>query len=168
MKGLFWFLLALSGAIYLAMNVWTFPPLIEAAGGLMPFDLRPFGYSAEEARAYLAAIPDEGIAIYLGPQHMLDLFFPAVLAGMFAVGEMILFRRAIVILLVTVAILGAVLDYAENRLVTEMLKGPDPSDALIARASLATVGKSVAAVIGYVALILGGLRAGIARIRGRA
>ncbi|MGR3323590.1 MAG: hypothetical protein ACU0DK_16850 [Pseudooceanicola sp.] len=165
MTRIFWFFFLFALAIYCAMLIWTVPPLLAEAEGLPPFDFRPTGYGLAETRAYLDAISEDGLAVYLGPQHMLDLFYPAVLAGMFVTGFAILFRRAIVVPLILVAVVGAVADYSENALVARILTEPDPSAGLIGRASLATVTKSVAGAICFTALILGGLRAGWRRLR---
>ncbi|OWU85758.1 hypothetical protein ATO6_02255 [Oceanicola sp. 22II-s10i] len=166
MKVVFWVAVLVAAAIYLTMTVWTMPLLMAEGEGLRPFDLRPFGYTSAEAREYLAAITEEGIAVYLGPQHMMDRVYPAVLALMFVTGELILFRRWLAAALIAVALIGAGADYMENGLVARLLTENAPGDALIGRASLATAVKSICATIGFVALIVGGLRAGVARLRG--
>lgn len=168
MARLFWLIFAISGVIYAAMMFWTMPALIAAADGLMPFDMRPGGYDVAEARAYLAALSDAGRAVYLGPQHTLDLIYPATLATALVLGLRLVLPRRFAIPLAVIAILGAVLDYTENQLVARMLTEAAPRDALIERANLATQGKSIAATIAGVALVLGGLRAGWRRLRGTA
>ena len=73
-------LVFLAGAgVYAAMLLWTLPAITEAAGGLMPFDMRPFGYTHTEAVNFLAALTPEGLSLYLGPQAWLDRAYPALL-----------------------------------------------------------------------------------------
>ncbi|RMF41238.1 MAG: hypothetical protein D6754_01455, partial [Alphaproteobacteria bacterium] len=78
---LFWALVLATGAVYLAMVLWSLPRITEATGGLMPFDLRPTGYSLAEARAFLAALDPATTRFYLDVQHSLDLIFPALLGA---------------------------------------------------------------------------------------
>ena len=141
---LFWILPALAAAADLAMILWTLPAIRAAAGGLPAFDLRPGGYSAEEARAFLSALSGAGRALYLGPQHLLDLAFPALLAATLVLAFRLLLpggRLWIACSLLALAGMGA--DYLENVRVRAMLQvWPDPPDAAaIARASLATRAK---------------------------
>ena len=77
----FWALFAVTNIVYLVMVVWSLPKVSEAAGGLVPFDMRPTGYSFEEAKAFLAALGPEGTAFYLHVQQRLDLLYPALLAA---------------------------------------------------------------------------------------
>jgi hypothetical protein len=42
--------------------------LTRLAGGLTPFDIRPWGYSYAEARAFLEAIGEQGRADYASPE----------------------------------------------------------------------------------------------------
>jgi hypothetical protein len=72
---IFWLLVAAAGALYLAMMVLTVPVLLREAGGLKPFDFRPFGYSFHDVQTYLGAISEEGLATYLGLQHSLTWCF---------------------------------------------------------------------------------------------
>lgn len=62
----------------------TGPILRDAAGGQSIFDAR-FGYSYEEARAYLKALTPQGLSVYLGPHRQIDTIFP-VLMGLFVIG----------------------------------------------------------------------------------
>jgi hypothetical protein len=41
-----------------------------------PFDIRPLGYSYEEARSFLAATGEQGRAYYLSRQLILDTVYP--------------------------------------------------------------------------------------------
>ena len=77
----FWTLVAVTTAIYLVMVLWSLPKISAAAGGATPFDMRPLGYSFEEARAFLTALSSEGARFYRTVQHRLDLLYPALLAA---------------------------------------------------------------------------------------
>jgi hypothetical protein len=46
-----WIAFAIAACIYGVMPVWTLPAISQAAGRLPPFDIRPAGYSLEEAQA---------------------------------------------------------------------------------------------------------------------
>jgi hypothetical protein len=159
---LFWVLVVVAAALYGAMMVFTAPVLIEEAGGLKPFDFRPFGYSLDEAETYLGAISEEGVSTYLGLQHQLDLAYPLVLAAMFIVG----FRRFLgpvsALVLTVIAVAGAVADYSENALVSTMLTEAATPDQ-IALASTATQIKSASATICFTVLLVIAVRAVLGR-----
>ena len=50
------------------------------SGGMTPFDIRPKGYSYQEARAFLEAIGGQGRAYYASPELILDAFYPPLYA----------------------------------------------------------------------------------------
>ena len=54
LRVLFWTCFAAAMAIYIAMILWSLPVITEAAGGLAPFDMRPFGYTLADAQAFLS------------------------------------------------------------------------------------------------------------------
>src|SRR5262252_8963046 len=64
--------LIVSFMLWGVMVFGTLPYLRRTAGGLEPFDLRPFGYTPEEARALLYALSDIGRAYYADVQLQLD------------------------------------------------------------------------------------------------
>jgi hypothetical protein len=57
---IFWLVVAATLGVYLVMVLWSIPRISAEAGGLPVFDLRPGGYTFEEARAFLAALSPEG------------------------------------------------------------------------------------------------------------
>ena len=71
-----WGLPLVTLAVYLWLVLGYGLELQRLAGGLQVFDLRLMGYGLAEARAYLAALPPEGYAMYLGPIARLDTAFP--------------------------------------------------------------------------------------------
>jgi hypothetical protein len=148
LKGVFWVCFILAAAILAAMVLYTFPTISAAAGGLTPFDLRPFGYSLEETKAFLTALTPEGRDLYLNTQQRLDTPYPILIAISLALGGFLIapFRPAVMRWLPTITALpGAVFDYRENFLVARLLRSSleslDPD--LAAAASFATLAKSL-------------------------
>lgn len=123
-RAAFWALIAATVAVYLAMVLWTLPRITGEAGGLLPFDLRPTGYSFDDARAFLAALSPEGTSLYLGAQHSLDSAYPALLAAtLFFAILMAAPRRPAVLrtVMAMTAVPGMMFDYLENGAVARML-----------------------------------------------
>lgn len=148
MRILFRVLILAAVALYLVMAFWSFPLIAANAEGLEGFDLRFFGYTPDEARAFLSALSDEGRAHYLGIQHQIDLVYPAVLGLTLVLGILRFGVRLPVVirlLLVVIPLAAAGADYVENGLVVEMLRLPvaEVTDAMITQASLVTTLKSM-------------------------
>ena len=60
-----------------------FGPLAHLAhlgGGLMPFDIRPRGYSYADTRAFLEAIGAQGRKYYVSPELVIDTLYPPLYA----------------------------------------------------------------------------------------
>lgn len=139
----YWLILALALGVYATMILWTLPDITTEADGLVPFDLRPTGYGADEARNFLNALSNEGRETYLGPQRLLDVLYPVLLALVLAGAARALVRRGAARLLLLLVILGGMLaDYTENTLVAGLLTTDPVTDAAIAAASRATIVKS--------------------------
>ena len=154
----FWALVAVTGAVYVAMVAWALPHIAGEAGGLQPFDLRPLGYSHDEAKTFLAALTPAGADFYIRVQHALDLAFPALLAAtlFFAIVRLAPPRLGVWrYVIALVAIPGAVFDYLENAGVSAMLAlGADGIDAAtVAAASRWTVLKSAFDTLAFVVLL---------------
>ena len=79
-NGIFWLVFAAMLGNYLAMILWSIPRISAEAGGLAIFDMRPAGYSFEEAKTFLAALSPDGARFYVQVQHRLDSAYPALLA----------------------------------------------------------------------------------------
>ncbi|WP_375174433.1 hypothetical protein [Pseudooceanicola sp.] len=158
----FWALVVVVGGLYLAMMVLTVPVLLREAGGLKPFDFRPFGYSTEDVNRYLDAISEEGLATYLGLQHQLDLVFPLVLAAMFVVGFRRFLGSVAGLVMSVLAVTGAVADYSENALVATLLTEPVQPEQVVLASTL-TIVKSLLATICFVVMIWIGVQAWRAR-----
>lgn len=153
----YWAVFAAALAIYGAMVGWTLPAISRDAGGLVPFDMRPAGYSVEEARAFLTALGDQGRAIYLGPQHLLDMLYPALLA-MVLIGAVRVLIGPVSLRwgLALMALGGMAADYLENARVGAMLlhDGAVP-DAMITAASRATQVKAGLSTVVMLAVCAG-------------
>jgi hypothetical protein len=147
--------LILSFALWGLMVFWTLAYLRRTAGGLAPFDLRPFGYTPEEAHALLYALSSIGRTYYADVQLQLDTVYPAVYA--FSRGLLLLWVTApgrtatrplplpARLALLTLPLATAWFDYFENEGIAAMLAaGPQAGDELIERASFWTRAKSLA------------------------
>jgi hypothetical protein len=145
-RALYWTLFAITMSIYGTMLIWSLPQIAAAAGGLLPFDLRPGGYSYGESLTFLSALTPAGKAFYHGTQHTLDTIYPPLLS-------LTLFYAIVALakpigrwrwLLALPALPIAVFDLVENVAVDRMLEagaaGLTPD--LAAHASLFTVLKA--------------------------
>jgi hypothetical protein len=159
-KILFWCLFAVTLAVYAVMLTWSLPTVSAAAGGLPPFDMRPGGYSFDEAKQFLAALSPDGAAFYRDVQHKLDIGYPVLnaLTLFFAVAALLPSRLGGWRYLIAAPALSiAILDYLENGAVDLMLAagaGGLTAD-LVATASTWTQWKSgVTTVVMTVVLVL--------------
>lgn len=147
LRALFWTCFAVATVIYIIMVGWSLPAITEAAGGLVPFDMRPFGYTLADAKTFLAAIDPETTKFYRDVQLTLDLFYPALITISLFLGIYLMlplhfgaWRWGIAALPLPIA----PLDYLENNLIGVMLtSGPEKISAdLVSVASRWTVLKS--------------------------
>lgn len=162
----FWLLLAATLALYLVIVLWSLPRIAGQAAGLAPFDMRPLGYAAQEARAFLTALTTQGRDWYLGTQHRLDLAYPALLAATLALPFTLLARSpALRAALVLLAVAVAGFDWLENHAVAGLLR-TDPAavtDDQIAAAARWTLAKSLATTAAFTAVLALALAALIRR-----
>lgn len=144
--------------LYGLIVLWSLPMVAAEAGGLVPFDMRPGGYSFDEAQAFLQALSPRGRALYHEPQHWLDAVYPPLLGlwlflacrALWPEGQ----RWGLWVIAATCAVV-VLADWAENLLVLDLLLA-DPgalSAAQVARASTATLIKSGATTLAFVALL---------------
>ena len=157
--------LIVSFALWGVMMFWTLAYLRRTAGGLEPFDLRPFGYTPEEARALLYALSGVGRTYYADVQLQLDTAFPALYAlsrgllllwvtapGRTAARPLPLLARLALLILPLVT---AWFDYFENEGIAAMLAvGPQAADELIERTSFWTRAKSLAGLATELACVV--------------
>jgi hypothetical protein len=157
-----------SGHVFVAMVVntalaavmlfWCFPYLRRISGGLEPFDLRPFGYTLDESRAFLFAISSIGSDFYADVQLSIDNIFAATYA--LSRGLLLLWLtqpgrtsdRPIPwgprLTLLALPTITAGCDVLENSGIAAMLAaGPQLSPELVARASFWTEAKWLATLV---------------------
>lgn len=150
-------LLVGNGALWAVMFFGTLAHLQALAGGAAPFDIRPLGYSYEEARAFLEAIGEQGRAYYLRPELILDTLYPpfyAVSRGLalwWLTMPGRLYDGAVPPrwrwTLVAMPVAMAICDTVENVCIAKMLwTWPDLSPGLVQLSSLATRVKFLAGV----------------------
>ncbi len=156
---LFWFVVAVTLADYCVMIFWSIPKISAQAGGLTVFDMRPGGYSFDEAKTFLAALSPVGAAFYANVQHKLDAAYPALLA--LTLGWAIL-RLAPANwgqwrwLLAATTLPGMVFDYRENLDVATMLKlgSEGITPAIVEAASLHSQAKAVSTSVSISTLLV--------------
>jgi hypothetical protein len=155
---MFWGLFGLTLAVYGAMLGWSLPTISGAAGGLVPFDMRPGGYGFADALTFVSALSTDGGRFYLHVQQKLDIAYPVLIALtlFFAIaallpGQLGRWRW----ILATPAALIAIFDYLENHAVAMMIEaGPlGLTHDLVAEASQWTVLKSNTTMVVIVALL---------------
>lgn len=142
------FLCLIAFAVYFTMVLWSLPKIAASAGGLLPFDLRPGGYTLDDARAFLAALDVETVRFYLTVQHLLDGIYPPLLALVLGVALWRLLARApgwLRIAALAPPILGMIFDWLENVRVAGLLRAGalGITEQTVAAASHATILKSV-------------------------
>lgn len=157
MKRAFWLSFAGAMAIYLAMVFWSIPLIVGQAGNQVPFDMRPMGYSLEDARSFLGALSTEGRDFYLNVQQKLDIAYPALLGLSLVLGLQLALRRPWGTVFGVVALMATAADYFENYLVSGLLQQSaetlDPVTVQVA--SFLTISKSLGHMTCFVALLFG-------------
>ncbi|WP_341861455.1 hypothetical protein [Gymnodinialimonas sp. 57CJ19] len=135
-----------AAVIYVTMITGTLAHL-QALSGLVPFDMRPMGYSGPEAATLLDALGASGRHYYLSRQIPLDTAYPALLAAtlvstnrFLTAGRPVGWQR----LASPLAIGAALCDYAENAgIVAMILNMPHLPAPLVAATSAASVAKAL-------------------------
>lgn len=138
------------------MVLWSLPFISNAAEGKLPFDLRPFGYTVEEARALLTVLSNEGREFYLTVQHKLDSIYPALVCAVLVIPlwhNSRAWSTGWRVLLITFPIVGAASDYFENFAIADLLVATEITDEMIETASRWTVLKSMATTFAVTSLI---------------
>ncbi|SHJ35016.1 hypothetical protein SAMN05444000_107153 [Shimia gijangensis] len=153
----FWVSFTAAMAIYLTMALWSVPFISSQAGGQVPFDMRPFGYSLSEAILFLSALSDEGREFYLTVQHRLDIAYLALVGLALVLGLQMVLRRPWGTVFSLVALIATAADYFENYLVAGLLNTPIEAvdEITVQVASFLTMSKSISHMICFSALLLG-------------
>jgi len=147
-------------AVYLIMVTVTLAH-IQAVSGHLPFDMRPVGYSPQDATAIVGGLGAEGRQYYLQRQIPLDTLYPALLAltlifAMRWFGSRIANDRLVRVGII-LAVGAALCDYAENLGIVAMIwSWPNLSDALVHASSAASMSKSVLTTLAFLCLMLVG------------
>ena len=133
---------------------------IETLSGLRPFDMRPGGYSHEQAQSLLDALGANGRRYYLTRQLPLDLAYPALMALTLISTLKWLASRGANQRLVQVGVWlsfgAAMADYLENAgICTMILSWPDPSANIVLAASVASIAKAGLTTVASLTVILG-------------
>lgn len=159
-RRLYWLIAAATLSVYAVMVLWSLPKISTAASGIMPFDMRPGGYSFVQAQGFLAALDPDATAFYLTTQLRLDLLYPALLMltlvfGCYRLG-LAGWRRGLAHLFAAFALAGVAFDYLENAAIAGMLKagatGILPQE--VAQASQWTMLKSGATSVAGIGLLV--------------
>ncbi len=148
-------LLAASGLLWAVMFFGPLAQLARLAGGVTPFDIRPWGYSYAEAHVFLDAIGEQGRRYYASPELILDAFYPPLYAVSRGLALWWLTMPGRVLeaplpmkirsALIAVPILMASLDVIENGCIATMLwTWPELSKGVVEVSSLATQAKIIA------------------------
>lgn len=154
MRVLVFALMFTTAGLYLTMVVWSLPYITAEADGLLPFDLRPFGYSVEQAEAFNNALSDEGRVFYLETQLLLDLVFPPMLALLLILVAFVFWQGLARWVIIALALLTVTADLTENMLLAQVLTLFNPR--LAEEASFWTIVKSGATslVFGLIIVML--------------
>jgi hypothetical protein len=148
-----------AAGIYLLMIFVTLAH-IETLSGLRPFDMRPGGYSAEQANSLINALEPIGRRYYLTRQIPLDLVYPSLMALTLVsllkwLGSRDVSQKLIQIG-VWVSIGAAIADYIENVGICLMiLSWPETSADTVLAASVASIVKSGLTTAAVLTVLLG-------------
>lgn len=153
----YWATFAVTMALYAVIVGWSAPYISSQAGNAVIFDLRPMGYSFEEAAAFLQTLTPDGASFYHSVQLRLDLLYPVLMAATLCWALLWLMPpwkgRAVVL---AAPILAMVFDYAENLYIYRMLiAGADGlTPDLVARASLFSQLKAAFSTVSFTLLLI--------------
>ena len=158
-----------AAGVYLLMIFVTLAH-IETLSGLRPFDMRPGGYSAEQAKSLINALGSSGRRYYLTRQIPLDLVYPSLMALTLVSLLKWLGSRDVSQKLVRIgtwfSIAAAIADYLENTGICLMiLSWPEISANTVLAASVASIVKSGLTTAAVLTVLLGAVFWAFKRIR---
>ena len=153
-------LFGLAAAGFYLLMIFVTLAQIETLSGLRPFDMRPGGYSAEQANSLLSALGSSGRRYYLMRQIPLDLAYPALMA--LTLVSMLKWLRLqevnhrLVQIGIWFSIWAALADYLENVGICLMiLSWPEISANTVLAASVASTVKSGLTTAAVLIVLLG-------------
>lgn len=133
--------------IYMFMLTVSLPRLQNDMDGLAVFDMRPMGYSFEEAREIVSTISEEGTDYYKSVQLPIDFIYPVLLAlfGMLALGY---FSNRVYVPRISyiLPLFVVMADYIENIYIYTMLSG-NLTESMVNVSSFFTVLKSLSTTV---------------------
>lgn len=145
--------------VYFTMIFVTIPKIASINKNIKIFDIRPFGYSYEEALELLEHLDTKGREIYLFQQIPLDLIYPSLFGITFCL-VLAFFLNKIKLLnskyiyLTLLPLFSGAFDYLENFSIIQMLTNyPTISEKLVNLASVFTILKSLLTSIYFFILI---------------
>lgn len=149
--------------IYIYMLSVSLPALSTYAGGLAPFDMRPGGYSLQQATQLLQALGPAGRQYYLTHQLLADIAYPAFLA--LFIWQMLRFfashlqgkLRQVLSRSAAWAPLVLIFDYGENMLIAAMLQAETLTASLVTMASFLSRIKAITTSLFLTVLLLAAL-----------
>ncbi len=153
-------LFGLAAAGFYLVMIFVTLAHIETLSGLRPFDMRPGGYSAEQANSLLSALGSSGRRYYLTRQIPLDLAYPALMALTLVsllkwLGVQDVNHRLVQIG-IRVSIWAALADYLENvGICLMLLSWPEVSANTVLAASVASTVKSGLTTAAVLIVLLG-------------
>lgn len=145
--------------VYFSMILVTIPKITNLNKDITIFDIRPFGYSYNEALQLLEILGVKGREIYLTQQIPLDLIYP----GLFGISSCLVLAYFLnklnllnskYIYLTLLPLISGTFDYLENFSIIQMLTNyPTISERLVSLASFFTIFKSILTSIYFFILI---------------
>lgn len=149
---------AVAAAFYAIMVLVTLKEL-ESLSGVAPFDMRPTGYSYEDAQLLLQGLGEAGRHYYLTNQIPLDIVFPAAFAlfltNAFLWCRSILTAGRWIGIGIGLSWLAAAADYLENTGITAMLVlWPKVPGSLVSATSAASIMKAGATTCAIIIMLI--------------
>lgn len=146
-------------AVFYAIMVLVTLKELETLSGVAPFDMRPTGYSYEDAQLLLEALGEAGRRYYLTHQIPLDMVFPAAFAlfltNAFVWCRSILTAGRWIGLGIGLSWLAAAADYLENTGITAMLVlWPKVPVSLVSLSSVASIVKAGATTCAIIIMLI--------------
>ena len=153
-------LFGLAAAGFYLLMVFVTLAHIETLSGLRPFDMRPGGYSVEQANSLLSALGSSGRRYYLMRQIPLDLAYPALMAltlvSLFKWLRSQDVNHKLVQIGIWFSIWAALTDYLENIGICLMiLTWPEIPANIVLAASVASIVKSGLTTAAVLIVLLG-------------
>ncbi len=153
-------LFVFTNAIYLTMILWSLPTLMEYAGGLKAFDMRPAGYNFSDATTLLRNLGNDGLNFYKNTQLLLDTFYPFGFILTYAIGCLWVFEKLDSLKFLgksgaLASVIAGIADYIENFFIFQLIEvNPQITEDLVSKANISTLVKSISTTIAMSIFIL--------------